>query len=227
MAISVNWFTKVITVPKADLTLIVGSLYEMDTDQFRKDLKSLEDDAEGMPFQDTHRHSTEVTVAGTTYARAIEIINGYSITFEDGQYAVRLVGSNNNFFDVENGILNRNQVSVIPTNSAGLIRTDIPGKPTDAHLAVAYDGTDINIGVWLDRLGETVLSPTSATVSWHNADGTLLFTENDSDPDSNGHFEMTKTQALSDDEAYYADVTVVDAEGTITTRRGISTVATV
>lgn len=34
--------------------------------------------------------------------------------------AARLVGSNNNFFDVENGILVQNSVQVIPTNSAGL-----------------------------------------------------------------------------------------------------------
>lgn len=33
----------------------------------------------------------------------------------------QLEGSNNNIWDVENGILNQNQVQVIPTNSAGLI----------------------------------------------------------------------------------------------------------
>jgi hypothetical protein len=93
----------------------------LDTDQFRLDLKALEDDEEGMPFPDTHEHYTQVTVAGTTYARFIIIINGYSITFEDGQYTVRLAGSNNNFFDVENNILNQNQVQVIPGNAAGLI----------------------------------------------------------------------------------------------------------
>lgn len=121
MAISVNWATGVISIPKSDLALISGTLYELDTDQFRLDLKNLEDGEAGMPFPDTHRHNTEVTVAGTTFARVIEIINGYSITFEDGQYSVRLVGSNNNFFDVENNILNQNQVQVIPGNAAGLI----------------------------------------------------------------------------------------------------------
>ena len=120
MAITIDWTTKVISVPQADLTLISGTLYELDTDWFRLQLKDIED-GEGMPFPDTHRHNTEVTVAGTTYARTIEIINGYSVEFEDGQYSVRLVGSNNNIFDVENGILVQNQVQVIPTNSAGLI----------------------------------------------------------------------------------------------------------
>jgi hypothetical protein len=125
MAITVNWATKVITVPQADLTFISGTLYEMDTDVFRLALKNLEDAEAGMPFLDTHRHNTQVTVAGTTFARSIEIINGYSVTFTpDAQWTVRLVGSNNNIFDVGNGILNQNQVQVIPTNSAGLIVTE-------------------------------------------------------------------------------------------------------
>ena len=124
MAISINWATKVISIPKNYLTLVSGTLYELNTFQFRLDLKSLEDDEAGVPFPDTHRHNTAVTIAGITYARFIEIINGYSITFENGQYSVRLAGSNNNFFDVENGILNQNQVQIIPGNSAGLIGTN-------------------------------------------------------------------------------------------------------
>lgn len=127
MAISIDWGTRVISVPKADLTLISGSLYEMDTADFRDSLKDLEDSEEGMPFPDTHIHNVPVTVAGSTYARTIEIINGYSITFEDtgSPYTVRLVGSNNNIFDVENGILNPTDgVTVVATNSAGYIQIE-------------------------------------------------------------------------------------------------------
>lgn len=123
MAISVTWGTKVINVPKADLTLITGTLYELNTDTFRLALKALEDDEEGIAHLDTHIHNTEVTVAGTTFARTLEITNGYSITFEAGTYSVRLAGSNNNFFDVENGILNQNTVQVISQNSAGLVNS--------------------------------------------------------------------------------------------------------
>jgi hypothetical protein len=121
MAITVDWGTRVITIPQADLTFISGDLYELDTDWFRLQLKALEAGSDGMAFPDTHRHNTTVTVAGTSFARTVEIINGYSVTFEDGMYAVRLVGSNNNIFDAESGILNVNQVSIISTNSAGLI----------------------------------------------------------------------------------------------------------
>jgi hypothetical protein len=44
------------------------------------------------------------------------MINNYTVTFEDGQYAVNLVGANSNIADV----VNVNQVSVRSANSAGL-----------------------------------------------------------------------------------------------------------
>jgi hypothetical protein len=117
MAISIDWATKIISVPQSYLTFISGNLYELDTDQFRLDLKGLEDGEEGIIFDDTHQHNTEVTVGGVTLARVVEIINGYTITFEDGSYRVRLAGSNNNFSDVAN----LNSVSLLQLNSAGLI----------------------------------------------------------------------------------------------------------
>lgn len=123
MAISIDYSTLVISVPQADLTLISGSLYEMDTDQFRLDLKALEANETGIVFDDTHTHNTEVTIGNLTLARVIEIINGYTITFEDLQYAVRLTGSNNNIDESTN----INQVSIRSQNSAGLIRVGNSG----------------------------------------------------------------------------------------------------
>lgn len=113
--------TKVISILQSELTLVSGALYELDTDAFRLDVLALLDDEDRVWLPDAFVHNTEVTVAGVTYARTIEVINGYSITFENNVYSVRLVGSNNNLFDVENGILNPSgNVTVIPTNSAGL-----------------------------------------------------------------------------------------------------------
>lgn len=118
--ISIDWGTKIISIPKAYLTLIQSSpteIRELPLNQFRLDLKALEADFEGIPHLVTHRHNTEVTLGGIVYARTIEIINGYTVTFENGNYAVNLTGANSNVGDV----VNLNQVSVRSQNAAGLI----------------------------------------------------------------------------------------------------------
>lgn len=122
MPISIDYGTKVISVPQADLTLVSGTIYRCNTEtQFRQIVNALMASAEGMPFDTPINHNTEVVVAGVTYARTIELINNYTVQFTpDSQWTVILEGSNNNIFDVENGILVQNQVQVIPTNSAGL-----------------------------------------------------------------------------------------------------------
>lgn len=153
MAISINWGTKVISVPKSDLTLISGTLYELDTDWFRLQLKDLEDSDEGMAYLDTHIHKTTSVLSGITYARIFEIINGYTVTFEDGNYAVNLVGTNNNILDVTN----RNQVGVAPNNSAGLqLVTSGSGLDAaqDARL-IAIEKSIFNRRKW-DKVGDTV-----------------------------------------------------------------------
>lgn len=71
----------------------------------------------------THRHNTSVVLSGVTYARTIEIINGYTITFEDtgSPYTVSCVGANHNLADVVNFT---SEVSLIVGNSAGLVASE-------------------------------------------------------------------------------------------------------
>ena len=119
MAISIDWGTKVISIPRNDLTLLQSTpteIRQLTIDSFRLELKDLEDSEDGMTFVDTHRSNAPVTVGGVILARVVEIINGFTITFEDGQYAVNLAGANSNIADVTNV----NQVSVRSANSAGL-----------------------------------------------------------------------------------------------------------
>ena len=139
MAISVDWQTKVITVPQADLTLVSGSNYELDLNTFRLALKALEDDEEGIPFPTTHNHNTEVEVAGITLARVIEIINGYTVTFEDGAYSVTLTNANSNVFDVTNP----NTVNVRTVLSAGLT--------SDVGAKVAEDILNTDVSTLTDK----------------------------------------------------------------------------
>jgi hypothetical protein len=134
--IYVDWANRVIFVPKQVTTLVQASpteIRELNLNDFRLALKDLEDSPEGMPYPDTHRHNTTVTLGGVTFARLIEIINDYTITFEDGQYAVNLVGANSNVGDR----VNVNQVSVRSANSAGLIEVPTGSGPTLEQIVAA------------------------------------------------------------------------------------------
>ena len=119
MAVTIAWGTRVINVPIASLEFVSTGIYKLSIDTFRLALKALEESEDGMCFPDTHQHNTEVAVAGITLARVVEIINNYTVTFEDGQYLVTLYGANSNIPDV----VNFNQVSVRAVTTAGLTGT--------------------------------------------------------------------------------------------------------
>jgi len=138
MNVAINWGTKVITVPRAELAFVSAGLYQLDVDAFRLALKDVEDSADGMAYPDTHRHNTQVVLSGVTYSRTFEIINGYTVLFEDlGPYTVRCVGANHNIADVK--VVN--QVSLLIGNSSGLITVATGAGPTAAEIAAAVWAT--------------------------------------------------------------------------------------
>ena len=122
MAITVNPITGVISVPKNDMALIQASpteIRELNLNDFRLTLRDLEDDIPMRPWPRTHDHNADVEVGGVTLADVLIILEPYTLTFEDGQYAVNLVGANSNVGDR----INLNQVSVRSFNSAGLVNS--------------------------------------------------------------------------------------------------------
>jgi hypothetical protein len=134
--VSIDWANKIIFVPQSYLTTTANpASFNLDTDVFRLRLKELEASVDGMSYLDTHQHNTEVPLGGVIYARVIEIINGYTITFENGQYAVNLFGSNNNIGDVTN----INSVSVRTNNAAGLIVDPGISESLDYGESITYD----------------------------------------------------------------------------------------
>lgn len=137
MTISIDWATKVILVPQADLALISAGLYELDVEDFRLALRDIEDSEEGIFFPDTHARNAPVTLSGTTYAQTFEILAPYTVEFEDvgTPYTVRVVGGNHNIGDRK--VVN--QVSLIIGNSAGLV---VGGSGT------APSATDVANAVW-------------------------------------------------------------------------------
>jgi len=147
VAITINHATGVISVPQSFLTSLGGVFYELDVDAFRLALKDLEDDANGMQLPDTHRHNTQIILSGVTYARTVEIINGFTVEFEDGQYVVTCVGANHNLADVKVA----NQVSLIIGNSAGLIVTG--GSVVDANIVQVNEIEVVGAGTAGDPWG--------------------------------------------------------------------------
>lgn len=151
MTISIDWGTRIITIEKADMALIQMvpfEIRELSLNDFRMSLKALESSTEGIPHLDTHRHNTQVSLGGLTLARTIEIINGFTITFENGNYAVNAVGANSNLADV----LNLNNVSLRSFNSAGL-QTVVQGSGVTPQNVL-----DIATEVWSSsRMGKEIL----------------------------------------------------------------------
>jgi hypothetical protein len=120
---------------------------QLNLDTFRLALKDLEDGEDGMPWPKTHNHNTSLNVGGVILARTVEIINGYTVTFEDGQYAVNLVGANSNVGDR----VNVNQVSVRSSNSAGLqdlstILSSAYNGEVCVDISSPNSGTDVPVG---------------------------------------------------------------------------------
>lgn len=120
MTYSVNWNTKVVTIPKADTVFVSNppDVRSLDVTTLWTNLIDIQDGEEGISYLDIVRNTPPLTVAGVTLARVIEIINGYTITFENGAWAVNIVGGNSNLADV----VNKNSVSVNTGNSAGFIQ---------------------------------------------------------------------------------------------------------
>jgi hypothetical protein len=182
MAISINPLTFVIHVPRADMSLLQASpeIRSLDVDAFRLELKGLEDDPDyGVFLPKTHNHNTEITLAGITYARTVEILDPYTVEFEDGQYTVSCGGANHNLADVKVA----NQVSLIINNSAGLIvsgsgvtsqdKTDIATLSAQAVDDLAVDTgivlTDA-LKVILAALAGKATGGGTTTISFRNTD---------------------------------------------------------
>jgi len=172
MAISIDPATLVISVPQADLTLIGGTLWSLDSNQFRKDVNTLQAAEPAIWQKPAFQHNTEVTFAGTTFARSIEFINGFSITFEDtgSAYTIRIDGSNNNIHDIDAGILNPTALTtVVSTNSAGLIVTGGSALTAAETLKLTQIHNDRGLNLTTDKvITENTLDTDYTEV---NADG--------------------------------------------------------
>ncbi len=128
MAYQVNYTTGVIYIPQSDLIYLEPGKYKLDLNTFRKKCRDLEDDfVGGLSYPVMVEYNTAVDTGDVILARVVLLINGYTVTFEDGQYAVLFDGANTNVHN----FTNVNQVSIRPNNSTGL-------QDLSTLLAMAY-----------------------------------------------------------------------------------------
>jgi hypothetical protein len=157
VAITIDYTTLVIQVPKADLTLVDAGppeIRQLDLDSFRLELKAIEDNEAHMPFADTHEYTPPSTLGGVTYSRVVEVVNGYTVQFEDAQYTVNVVGGNSNLSDVKV----QNQVSVNTANSAGLIETGVSGLTTEESNLLTSIGSRLPSALVSGKMDSTLSS---------------------------------------------------------------------
>lgn len=119
MTLNVDWGILNINVPRDQLLVIQTTpveIRELNLEDFRLAMHEEQDSDEGMAYLHMHEHNPPVEVAGVVLAQVVTIVNDYTVTFEDGDYNVNIVGGNSNVADVTI----KNQVGVNSANSAGL-----------------------------------------------------------------------------------------------------------
>jgi hypothetical protein len=152
----IDWGNKIINVEKADLLqlqTIPYEIFQLDIPTFKAILGDFMSSDQGMIYSSIFNHNPAITIGGVTLAKVVEILDPYTITFEDGQYAVNLVGANSNIGDR----VNLNQVSIRSANSAGL--------------AISSGGNVTSSGLTLEehnRLMDIPTNPSGLTTAQNN-----------------------------------------------------------
>jgi len=111
---------------------------QMNLTQFAQDIGDLQDNVEGAWAPTAYEYTAPVSVGGVQLAPVVVITEFYVVQFEDLQYAVNLVGANTN---VQDQVV-VNQVSIRPSNSAGLTFSDAINSQSFLEAAVWVDSED-------------------------------------------------------------------------------------
>ena len=163
MSYSVNWTTKVITVPLADLTLISGSNYSLDTGDFWIEMRRLEASAgDGLWAAQAVEYVNTQLLSGITYSAIVKLINSYTWDTDTTDKNISLLGFNNNLLDT---FIPGNGVSVLANNSAGKI---VSGSGLDAGQDTKLSEVYVYLG--LDSTNPIEHTPTQSVTDGADID---------------------------------------------------------
>jgi len=117
MAYTVNWVTKVFTIPQSDLTFVSGNNYSLSLVDVHEELRRLEwAFTDGLWAAQIAKFYETVTLSGIPKTPSVEIINDYTFDFTGSNYNVILTNYDNNLVDV---YIPSNGVSILGNNSVG------------------------------------------------------------------------------------------------------------
>ena len=144
MSYTVNWTTKVITVPLADLTLISGSNYSLDAGDFWIEMRRLEaSPADGLWAEQAVEYINTQVLSGITYSAIVKLINGYTWDTDTTNKNIFLIGFNSNLLDA---FIPGNGISVLANNSAGKsgsgLSTEEATKLAEIYAYMGLDSTN-------------------------------------------------------------------------------------
>jgi hypothetical protein len=100
------------------------------------------------------------------------------------------------------------------------------GARAFAQCVVAVEsGTTAYVEAWLERDGQGVLAPLSATVDVRDRDGVLVSSMSSVSADARGHFTMSAAITMTANRPYNVIVTINDARGAVKSYHGFATVS--
>ena len=135
MSYSVNWVTKLITIPLSDLTLVSGSNYTLAVADVHDEIRRLEwEQSGGLWAPYILNHYPTVTLSGIPKTRTVEMVNGYTWNVDSTNINISLIGIDSNLLD-----------TYIPGNGISLLANNSVGKQDVAALG---SSEDIRAAVW-------------------------------------------------------------------------------
>jgi len=115
----IDWTTLIITIGRAAMTLKQTLPFEirvLDVNALHLELRALGATPDWRMHNRTHNRNEPTEVSGVVLEQVIRFLPNYTYTFEPGAYIVEFNAANTNLGD----LVNYNQVSIRPNNSAGL-----------------------------------------------------------------------------------------------------------
>lgn len=170
MSYSVNWTTKVITVPLTDLTLVSGSNYTLDTGDFWIEMRRLEaSPSDGLWAEQAVEFVNTQVLSGITYSAIVKLINGYTWDTNTTNKNISLIGKNSNLLDT---FIPGNGISVLANNAAGKIEVASVPATQVAEIHTRLDLETANPNTYADD-GSTISNTDFTLTKSDNLDGTF------------------------------------------------------